>query len=404
MRVVPTFAVSPGIVITKMEQSRNLHVFVVAKGTAEVFTPPEAVDDYPDSEAYAGHGTIFGLFPPGGCQACKFRPPFDGECRDLFSAFLAESPVHVCAVSIDITDALRSNNLRKAEAELVVMVENADGTVQPLAETPVPPLKIRGPKFETLQVPDVSDEGENHAADVEAMQRFLIANGYGGLTDEVFGTVGAQTVAAIRAFQQATGLVVDGIAGQKTKAKVVAPQFDTDAHITRQSDRVGLAAKDADKPTFKRGDTVTWSLDLPVPGYLDQAKLIEELHGAFRSWTPACGVIFEHVEGGTVTVGFDSTGDGDYIFDGPGGALAKTILGKELQILFDWEEKWLLQTDPEPARHGAFRVLPVAVHEVGHLLGLGHSARPEDTMAPYYRAALTAPGKNDLVRCEGLYK
>ena len=306
------------------------------------------------------------------------------------------------------------------------MVENADGTVQPLAETPVPPLKIRGPKFETLEVPDVSDEGDNHAADVEAMQRFLIAQGYGGLTDEVFGTVGAQTVAAIRAFQQATGLVVDGIAGQKTKAKVVAPQFDADAHVTRQSDRVGLAAKDADKPTFKRGDTVTWSLDLPVPGYLDQAKLIEELHGAFRSWTPACGVIFEHMEeGGTVMVGFDSTGDGDYIFDGPGGALAKTIVGKELQILFDWEEKWLLQTDPEPARRGAFRLLPVAVHEVGafrrglgphacakadpscragHLLGLGHSARSEDTMAPYYRAALTAPGKNDLARCEGLYK
>ena len=103
-------------------------------------------------------------------------------------------------------------------------------------------------------------------------------------------------------------------------------------------------------------------------------------------------------------VGFDSTGDGDYIFDGPGGALAKTILGKELQVLFDWEEKWLLQTDPEPARRGAFRLLPVAVHEVGHLLGLGHSARSEDTMAPYYRAALTAPGKNDLARCEGLYK
>ena len=99
MRAVPTFAVSPGIVITKMEQSRNLHVFVVAKGTAEGFTPPEAVDDYPDSEAYAGHGTIFGLFPPGGCQACKFRPPFDGECHDLFSAFIGLSRLSMLAQS-----------------------------------------------------------------------------------------------------------------------------------------------------------------------------------------------------------------------------------------------------------------------------------------------------------------
>jgi hypothetical protein len=40
------------------------------------------------------------LFPPGGCEACKFRPPFD--------------------VSVDITDALRRSNLRRADAVLKV--------------------------------------------------------------------------------------------------------------------------------------------------------------------------------------------------------------------------------------------------------------------------------------------
>ena len=70
-----------------------------------------------------GDGTIFGLFPPGGCRACKYRKPFD--------------------VSVDITGTLRRNKLRKAEAALIVMVEDCyDGTLQPLGKT-TPFLRCR---------------------------------------------------------------------------------------------------------------------------------------------------------------------------------------------------------------------------------------------------------------------
>eukprot|EP01046_Picozoa_sp_COSAG06_P010298 COSAG06_NODE_561_length_14287_cov_13.422047_4_plen_95_part_00 len=83
------------------------------------FVPPASLDDFETCPQYAGSGCIFGLFPPGGCSACERGSPFD--------------------VSVEITGALRHNKLRKAEASLVVMVENAaDGTMEPVAETAVP--------------------------------------------------------------------------------------------------------------------------------------------------------------------------------------------------------------------------------------------------------------------------
>jgi hypothetical protein len=172
MREMPVYAVFPDIVITEMEQSRWLHVFVMPASEAAVWTPPATEDEYFDSPNYAGDGCIFGLFPPGGCPSCKKRPPFN--------------------VSVDITAKLRELQLVKADATIRVMVANADGTIQELKDTPVPLPQIRGPLFESLvPTPDISGEGENHAADVEALQRFLVENGY-KTTDVLDGQVGDQ--------------------------------------------------------------------------------------------------------------------------------------------------------------------------------------------------------------------
>jgi hypothetical protein len=66
---MPTFAVFAAIDINKMDQSRNLHVFVVAKAAAESFAPPADIEQYHSCANYGGDGTIFGLFPPGGASA-----------------------------------------------------------------------------------------------------------------------------------------------------------------------------------------------------------------------------------------------------------------------------------------------------------------------------------------------
>jgi len=72
-------------------------------------------------------------------------------------------------------------------------------------------------------------------------------------------------------------------------------------------------------------------------------------------------------------------------------------------IRFDEEEKWLLQTDGDEEAPGYFKLLPVAVHEVGHVLGLSHAKNAADVMGPYYVAARVDPTANDIARCAALY-
>ena len=59
-------------------------------------------------------------------------------------------------------------------------------------------------------------------------------------------------------------------------------------------------------------------------------------------------------------------------------------------IAFDSSEKWELQDGPHKEREWLpwedqyFKLLPVAIHEIGHVLGLTHSEEPLDVMSPYY--------------------
>ena len=50
-----------------------------------------------------------------------------------------------------------------------------------------------------------------------------------------------------------------------------------------------------------------------------------------------------------------------------------------------------------------FSLAAVALHEVGHVLGLGHSEDPKDVMSPYYVASQTKLTENDVSRAAALY-
>jgi len=217
---------------------------------------------------------------------------------------------------------------------------------------------------------------------VKALQAMLVKRKLKG-SDVVDGSVGAVTAEAIRNFQREAGLVEDGIVGTKTRQLLTATGLlDDSAQIFEK-----LAPADG-------GASITWSLTREtVPPYLDEAVVADEFAAAFAVWAGPTGHTFERIEeGGQVTVSWSDLSDRNAgLWDGPGGKLAEAT---PTSITFDSAEFWELQGKPhahratEPddfwADASHFELLPVALHEVGHVIGLGHSANPADVMSPYY--------------------
>ena len=84
--------------------------------------------------------------------------------------------------------------------------------------------------------------------------------------------------------------------------------------------------------------------------------------------------------------------------DGAGGSLAVTS-GNVIRL--DGAERWLLQG--AEAVEGQFRLLPVLIHEIGHLLGMEHTMNAEDVMFPYYMEGKLALSAADLQQARELY-
>ena len=405
---LPTFVCFEKVEMEKMNQSRTLFVYLVDKSKSAEWSAPD--DPYDLSAGFAGTGTIFGKFPVSQCRNCQTRPPFD--------------------VTVDVTTTLRRLELRRRQVEVKVLVRGNEEPVPVLLPLdsviadgiPIPAPVLRGPLFDApgnIGVPAMLQPGEiNDPDDVTALQEFLVKHGYKD-SDIVDGDVGAITGKAIRKFQQASALKVDGVVGPKTKARLLAARFDDDKHI--------VAADDASMvlPPFAPSSTVLWTLGF-VPGYLSREAVVSELQQAFLEWA-ASGLRFVFatqvpaIGSGAQAVRIEfsishglSASERKHVYDGPGGILAKTLAGKS--VTFDGEEKWVLQSQlaqREAAAAAAgevltlrpkeFCLLPVAVHEIGHLIGLPHSDRPHDTMAPYYSADHTSLSHNDVAACQALY-
>ncbi|KAF8370067.1 hypothetical protein HHK36_031898 [Tetracentron sinense] len=102
---------------------------------------------------------------------------------------------------------------------------------------------------------------------------------------------------------------------------------------------------------------------------------------AFASWAAVSHFTFEEaqdISSADMVIGFHSRSHGDgYPFDGPKGVLAHAFAPTDGRFHFDADENW--GTDPSP---GVIDLESVAVHEIGHLLGLGHSTVRAAVMYP----------------------
>lgn len=177
-------------------------------------------------------------------------------------------------------------------------------------------------------------------------------------------------------------------------------------------------------PVFGTGATVTWSLmatgtscaadfaGCTITALADfmPAGFLGALNAAFAAWSAVADLTFIQVADSGAGCAFNAAGCvgdiriGGHAFDGAGGTLAHgfyppangdTAAG---DIHFDIAELWKIGFGG-----GGFDIFQVFAHELGHALGLNHTAVPASLMNPFYTEAFSGPQADDIAGMQFIY-
>ncbi|KAJ0099322.1 hypothetical protein Patl1_21983 [Pistacia atlantica] len=118
------------------------------------------------------------------------------------------------------------------------------------------------------------------------------------------------------------------------------------------------------------------------------ADAMNPVSKAFTTWAGNTHFRFSRTQdigNADITISFHSGNHGDGSpFDGQGGVIAHAFAPDDGRFHYDADERWSVG-----AAQGAFDLETVALHEIGHLLGLGHSSVEGAIMFPSISPGVT---------------
>ena len=141
----------------------------------------------------------------------------------------------------------------------------------------------------------------------------------------------------------------------------------------------------------------------------DMTGELSVIDDAFQVWSDVSPLTFERVtnrDDADIELGWESGTHGDgFPFDGAGSTLAHGFFPETGIVHFDEAESWWDWDDVDWfwETWGRYDLRNVAIHEIGHALGLGHSRENNAIMYPYVQNGKHALAEEDIRGILSLY-
>uniref|UniRef100_UPI00358DF5CE matrix metalloproteinase-19-like n=1 Tax=Myxine glutinosa TaxID=7769 RepID=UPI00358DF5CE len=206
---------------------------------------------------------------------------------------------------------------------------------------------------------------------------------------------------SLREFQRMAGLAETGILDNTTMYKMEQPRCGVEDVGQSSFDAMDNDVRGKRQTHGRwRRTRLTYRISNVTPD-MGRARVRRAINQAFGQWSLVSPLRFFETTSSSsdIVINFvRGNHDDGHPFDGKGRTLAHAFFPEDGRIHFDEDETW---TD----NSRGINLMVVATHELGHTLGLTHSADPSAVMAPFYSGYRNPFNlqPNDIQRIQRIY-